>query len=68
MVYSDKKVFAFGDNTTVYQSTDQGITWNSNSIYTLPTSMMAVTVDENDILWAVSSDGTTGKVWRGSRF
>lgn len=50
-----------------YSSNDEGLIWNKNSIYTVPTEFaetpdnMSIAVDSNNILWII---GNTGNVWR----
>ena len=60
-------VLAIGNDKKIYVSRDQGITWKTNSKYTLPdelgTSNLSATTDENGYLWLVGKD--TGEVWRG---
>jgi hypothetical protein len=60
-------VLAIGNNKKIYVSRDQGITWKTNSKYTLPaglgTSNLNVTTDANGYLWLEGKD--TGEVWRG---
>ena len=61
-------ILAVGDNTPVYQSTDQGITWRINTTYTLPIAMQAATIDGQGILWGVSVNSGKGTVWQGSSY
>jgi hypothetical protein len=61
-------IYAVGDGTTVYVSTDQGITWREKTLYELPQTMQAATADNDGVMWAVSTDETGGKVWRGSEY
>jgi hypothetical protein len=66
LVYFNGQVLAIGNNK-IYISRDQGITWKTDSRYTLPdglgTSNVTATADEEGYLWLVGKD--TGEVWRG---
>ncbi len=69
LVYADSKVWAMGNgSTTVYQSTDQGISWRTNSDRALPLAMNSVTVDADGVLWAISLNEGKGKIWRGMSY
>jgi hypothetical protein len=67
LVYFSGKVLAIGNNKKIYVSRDQGITWKTDSKYTLPdelgTSNVTATTDKDGYLWLVGKD--TGEVWRG---
>lgn len=65
LVYYDNSLLAFGDGTTVYQSTDQGITWRSNATYKVPEVILTVTVDGDGRLCAI---GQSGKVYRATKY
>ncbi len=65
LVYKDSKVWAMGTNTSVYQSTDQGISWRINTNYTLPIAMLSTTIDDEGVLWGISVNEGIGKIWRG---
>ena len=60
-------VLAIGNDKKIYVSRDQGITWKTNSKYTLPSNLgttnLKATTDKNGYLWLVGKD--TGEVWRG---
>lgn len=55
--------------TKVYESRDGGITWKTNSIYSLPEALdtsatsFSMTVDKDNFIWIVCAG--TGEVWRG---
>jgi hypothetical protein len=68
LTYGESSVLAFGSSTTVYQSTDQGISWRSNTTYALPAEMITVAADKKGTLWAISVADGKGKVWRGSKY
>ena len=68
LVYQNGSVLAVGQSTPVYVSADQGITWRVNTSYTLPIEMQSATADANGVIWGVSADGATGKVWRGNLY
>jgi hypothetical protein len=67
LVYFNGQVLAIGNDKKIYVSRDQGITWKTNSKYTLPdelgTSNVTATTDKDGYLWLVGKD--TGEVWRG---
>jgi len=65
LVYCGGQLLALGSNGTVYNSTDQGITWKTDSKLTLPDDfggapLTAVVKDG----WLWLQDGN-GQVWRG---
>lgn len=68
--YGDK-VLAFGldgSSLAVYESKDNGLTWNASSTYALPSGLdnsapIDVVVDSENCLWIVQS--ATNQVWRG---
>jgi hypothetical protein len=68
LVYFSGKVLAIGNDKKIYVSRDQGITWKTDSKYTLPnelgTSNVTAITDEDGYLWLVGKD--TGEVWRGT--
>ncbi len=69
LVYIDNKVWAMGNNgTSVYQSSDQGISWRSNTDYILPLAMSSVTADSDGVLWGISLNEGKGKIWRGKTY
>ncbi len=65
LVYAGSVIMAIGGTTTVYQSTDQGITWRTNTNYALPLAMLSATIDDDGVLWAISVNEGKGKIWRG---
>lgn len=65
LLYFDDMVMAIGDGLNVYQSKDQGITWNINTIYALPETMLTATIDGTGRLCAI---GKSGKVYRGLKY
>ncbi len=65
LIFINKKVLATGTNTSVYQSTDQGISWRANTNYTLPIAMMSMTIDSHGVLWGISVNEGIGKIWSG---
>lgn len=65
LLYYDDSILAFGDDTNVYQSTDQGITWRTASLYALPEEMLAAAVDGEGRLCAIAK---SGKVYRARRY
>ena len=66
LAYYDSKVLAFGTDTIVRQSADQGITWQENKTYALPDTVQTAVVDGKGVLWAIAKEGVKGKVLRGS--
>jgi hypothetical protein len=67
MVCYDSKVLAVANSTTVYQTRDQGITWQQISSYGLPSACQGTR-------YSMASDGTTlwlvtnvGQVWQGRK-
>lgn len=67
MVLFNNAVLAIGNDSNIYVSRDQGITWKTSSKYTLPdglgTTNLSAMTDEDGYLWLVGND--TGEVWRG---
>lgn len=67
LVRFNNQVMAIGNDSKIYLSRDQGITWKTTSKYTLPetlgTNNLSATTDDNGYLWLVGID--TGEVWRG---
>lgn len=55
--------------TNIYESRDGGITWKTNSIYSLPETLntsatsFSMTVDKDNFIWIICAG--TGEVWRG---
>ena len=68
LTYTENSIMAFGSGKTVYQSTDQGISWRSNTTYALPIEMITVAADAKGTLWAISVADGKGKVWCGSKY
>lgn len=68
LVRYDGVVLAAGNGRTLYQTRDQGVTWEENSSCVLPTSVtgnsLSMAVDAKDNLWVVTS---TGQVWQGMK-
>lgn len=66
MVYNNASIYAFLDNGKVYRSRDQGISWQTNTDYNLPsgaTDHLRVAQDEEGYIWLLKED--SGKLWRG---
>ena len=59
-------VLCLGEDNTLRQSRDQGISWHVNTTYALPSDIegtaVAMTTDESGCLWLLTS---TGQRWRG---
>lgn len=60
-------ILAIGNDGNIYESRDQGITWKTNAVFTLPSELttyhVSATTDDNGYLWIKSLDD--GSVWRG---
>jgi hypothetical protein len=67
LVYYEGSVLAVGNQLNMLQSRDQGITWKTSSVYTLPTGMegtsVAMAADRQGRLWLVTN---AGQVWTGA--
>ena len=60
-------VLAMGNGTTIYQSRDQGITWQKPAGLALPATVQGtvarIAADKNGTLWVVTD---AGQVWQGT--
>ena len=60
-------VLAMGNGTTIYQSRDQGITWQKPAGFALPATVQGtvgrIASDKNGTLWVVTD---AGQVWQGT--
>jgi len=67
MTYYNNNVLAVGSNMILYQSRDQGITWKSASIYSLPSQIggtkASIAADSRERLWIVTDNG---ELWMGT--
>lgn len=70
LIKYDDTVLAFGgDYQTIYQSRDNGITWQVSKQYQMPADFnyaatsVTATVDKDNYIWLYCSG--TGEVWRG---
>ena len=61
-------VLATGSDMKIYQSRDQGISWQQPATFALPNTLtgtaVLMTADANDHVWIVTS---TGEIWEGAR-
>ena len=67
MAVIDGKILAMGNDLTIYESRDQGVTWRKSTTYALPGSVLgsrAVMVGDGTNLWAVTDKG---QVWHGRK-
>ena len=68
MAVCDGKVLAMSNGLRMFQSDDQGISWQVSTLYALPIafegSLAAIASDGNGTLWLVSNNGD---VWRGQK-
>ena len=67
MTYYNNNVLAVGSNMILYQSRDQGITWKTASIYSLPSQIggtrASIAADSRDRLWLATDNG---ELWMGT--
>lgn len=68
MTCYDGKVLAIGNGLTMYESSDQGISWQASTAYAMPAaftgSAAAIAADGNGVLWLVSNNGD---LWQGKK-
>jgi len=67
MAAFEGNVLAIGSDLTTYLSTDQGITWQKNTDYSVPAGMTGTKVkivEGDDCVWMVTDKG---EVWNGRR-
>ncbi len=70
LIRYDESVLAFGgDYKTIYQSRDNGITWKTSKLFSMPenfdysTTGVTVIKDDENYIWLYCNG--TGQVWRG---
>lgn len=69
LAYTDATngVLAFGSNGSIYRSLDQGISWNRDTTYAMPTAVVgpvSVKTTSDGALWL--QDKATKRVWKGA--
>lgn len=67
IVNYNNNILALGSNRVIYQSRDQGITWQESSTYALPASMKGTMMEMilcYDVLWIVTD---AGEIWQGTK-
>ena len=68
LAYYDGTVLALGNDLKIYQSRDQGITWQQPADFALPSTLIgtaaSITADDNDALWLITDKG---QIWKGSK-
>lgn len=69
MTCYDDKVLAVSRGLKMFESSDQGVSWQVSTLYALPTAfvgdMVAMVADNEGRLWLVSNNGD---VWRGQKY
>ncbi len=67
MAVVGNKVLAMGNDLTIYETRDQGITWRKTTTYALPSSVggsRALIAGDGESLWVVTDKG---EVWHGRK-
>ena len=69
MACYDGRVLAVGSGLKMFESRDQGVSWQVSATYALPTAFagtaVAMTADSEGRLWLVSNNGD---VWKGQKY
>ena len=67
LVYYDNVVLCVGDNLSMLESRDQGISWRASTTYKLPSALsgehVAMAADTKGRLWLLTSNG---QLWQGA--